>query len=104
MFHKTNGTNGKVVPQGFILAQKNQFFILDPLKIKENPNFGGFFIDYSNMCTIFLANATCKSSMSFLMLDYCLTKFQGKKIDFSLEVHEPDISQMDLLSTMRQCE
>ena len=41
--------------------------------------------------------------MSFWRLDYCLTKFLGKKIDFSLEVHKTEISQMDLLSTMRQC-
>ena len=37
MFHKTNSTNEKVVPQGFILAQKNYFFILEPIKIRDNP-------------------------------------------------------------------
>ena len=58
MFHKTNGTNGKVVPQGFILAQKKIVFHPRP----------------------------------------------GKKIDFSLEVHKTEISQMNLLSTMRQCD
>ena len=31
-------------------------------------------------------------------------KISGKKIEFSLEVHKTEISQMDLLSTMRQCE
>ena len=31
-------------------------------------------------------------------------KIPGKKIDFSWEVHNTEISQMDLLSTMRQCE
>ena len=30
-------------------------------------------------------------------------KIPDKKIDFSLEVHKTEISQMDLLSTMRQC-
>ena len=62
----------------------------------------GYFFYFSNECTIFLANATCNSSMSFCRLYYCLTKFLGKKIDFSLEVHKTEISQMDLLSTLRQ--
>ena len=31
-------------------------------------------------------------------------KIPGKKIDFSWEVHNTEISQMDLLSTMRQCD
>ena len=30
-------------------------------------------------------------------------KIPWKEIDFSLEVHKTEISQMDLLSTMRQC-
>ena len=30
-------------------------------------------------------------------------KIPGKKIDFSFKVHKTEISQMDLLSTMRQC-
>ena len=30
-------------------------------------------------------------------------KISEKKIEFSLEVHKTEISQMDLLSTMRQC-
>ena len=30
-------------------------------------------------------------------------KIPGKKIDFSLEVHQTEISQMELLSTMCQC-
>ena len=30
-------------------------------------------------------------------------KIPDKKIDFSLEVHKTEISQIDLLSTMRQC-
>ena len=72
--------------------------------MRENPHFLGFFFYFSNECTIFLANATCNSSMSFWRLDYCLTKFLRKKIDFSLEVHKTEISQMDLLSTMRQCD
>ena len=52
MIHKTNGTNEKVFPQGFISAQKKKI-ILDPLKIRENHIFGGVFIDFINMCSIF---------------------------------------------------
>ena len=62
----------------------------------------GVFHRFFKQVYFFLANATCISSMSFWRLDYCLTKFLGKKIDFSLEVHKTEISQMDLLSTMRQ--
>ena len=32
------------------------------------------------------------------------SKIFGKKIEFSLEAQKTEISQMDLLSTMRQCE
>ena len=39
MFHKNNGTNEKVFPQGFISATKKYFFILYPLKIREMTNF-----------------------------------------------------------------
>ena len=43
MFHKTNGTNEKVVPQGFILALvKNNFSTFNPSKLGKTPNFRVF--------------------------------------------------------------
>ena len=36
MLHKTDGTNARVLSQGFISAHKKYFYILDHLKIREN--------------------------------------------------------------------
>ena len=41
MYLFVNGTNEKVFNQGFISAHK-YFFVLKPLKIRENPAFYGF--------------------------------------------------------------
>ena len=44
LHQKTNGTNGKVVSQGFILAlTKNTFSSLTPSKLGKTPFFRAFF-------------------------------------------------------------
>ena len=43
MFHKTNGTNEKVVPQGFILALKKIHFYHLPPQNQGKPQFLGVF-------------------------------------------------------------
>ena len=59
MFHKTNCTNGKVVLQGFMLAQKKIVFHHKP---PQSPNFGGVFIDFSNVCSIFSRDSDLTST------------------------------------------
>ena len=66
MFHKFNGTNEKVVPEGFILALgENTFSSFNPSKFGKTPIIGGFSSTFQTHVSTFWANATCNSSMSF---------------------------------------
>ena len=55
------------------------------------------------MCNIFLANATCNSSMSFWSINYCQKEVVCKKIYFSAEPPRTVNLIFNLLSMMRHC-
>ena len=73
----------------FVTYKCQALVILYPLKISENPNFQGFFMDFSNMHNIFLATATC----SFYIFLY-----------FSLEPSRTVNLISNLLSLMCHCD
>ena len=83
MFHKTNGTNGKVVPQGFDLAlEKNTFSSFTPSKLGKTPIFRGFSWIFQTCVTFFWLMLHVIPVCHFEALTIVKKKNSGKKYIF----------------------